>query len=805
MLNSLRRLLPLWAMLLLTLTGGAALAAPVAPASAITLVARPGYEGAFRPGSWMPIIVELENSGADKLVEVRVGSREGAQYATRVDLPNGGRKLVTLYVYLTSGSRRLTARLFSDGSELASQPITLQPVNANARIVAIVTPEGSAIRPPARLNNTTPLVAVRIAPADLPEHALGLSGFGSLLLEDVATADLSARQRDALRQWVMRGGQLIIGGGDGMERTLAGLPAELIPASVSAQLPVAAETLFGPTAAGIAPVPYAQLAPRQPDGNRAPYPVSLAALAGQELPALELSLGRGVVTALAFPLGHPALVGWETAPQLWAELLRVSAELPAGFAPENMTMDSFTEGNLAASLTSLPALDFPPLELLVGLVLIYIILVGPVTYLVLRRLDRQTLGWVVVPLITLLFAGLTYGFGFAQRGGDVVLNQVTLIEPVDGAVNQARVRAFVGVFSPERRSYSFAATGSGDAIPLLRPISVQGPWDVGGGGVGGVFLQDVAPGAGVDSFEIAQWSMRALSSDSVVPFGSVESRVMLDGATLSAEVRNASPYALEDVAVVQGERVARLGSIAPGETKRGELKRRQSGQPGAFGPAAPVSYLVYGEEMDAQSKQGGQPLPLLIQQRIRLLDALYNYGPSLRGGQPLLLAWADTTALQLVPADVLADEQHSAMLRSAPRVELAPGEATLGAGWLAPRFEGGQASACFGGQGTGITLGPQPALLQLTLPRDLYGFRPSELALLTSSDGPWLDDTTVELYDWAAGSWESVPITARQVAVAAPERFLSSGGALRLRLTSPQPQANFGCLYIDAKLKGAMP
>jgi len=57
-------------------------AAPPA-AEAISLTARPAYEGVFRPNRWMPIVVEVANEGADRNVELRVGTREGAQKKRR--------------------------------------------------------------------------------------------------------------------------------------------------------------------------------------------------------------------------------------------------------------------------------------------------------------------------------------------------------------------------------------------------------------------------------------------------------------------------------------------------------------------------------------------------------------------------------------------------------------------------------------------------------------------------------------------------------------------------------------------------
>lgn len=797
------RLLILLLLVLVVLGVSPVAAAPVAQASPITLSARSAYEGVYRVGNWLPVLVELENSGVDRTVEVRVGSREGAQYSAEVELPNNGRKTLTIYVYLATAVRRLQVRLLNGDEELANQTLQLQPANLRARLVGVLAGAGGALRPPARLDDGTPLVVVPLGLADLPDHPLGLSSLATLVIEDVATSELSERQREALNEWVLRGGQLIIGGGAGLARTLDGLAPELRTVNLVGEATLPAATLLGAEAATATALPLARLEPRPDLAGRSPYRVPVAMLSG-EAPVFEQTLGRGVITALSLPLAHPALASWSQFAQLWQALLRPVSELPPGFAPENVTFDGFTEGNLASTLTSLPALEFPPLALLGGLLLAYIVIVGPLTYLVLRRLDRQMLGWVVVPVLTLVFAGLTYGLGYTQRGGDLVLNQVTLIEPLEGADGRARVRSFVGVFSPERRAYTLQAELLGaSGEPLLRPISVQGPWDTSGSSMGGVYVQDGRSEA--RNFEIAQWSMRALASDTITPASSVKAQLRIEGQKLSGTVQNDSTMLLRDVALVQGNWVARLGDIPAGETRSGALTRRQQGQMGMGGSSVPVSYAIYGEEMDNQSKMGGQPLPPELQLRVRLLDALYNYGPSTHSGQPLMVAWADSAGLALRTGEQRADEQQVAIVATTPSIEMVGASIDLPQGWFSPRFEGNQVNACFGGQGAGLTLGTEPGVMQLSLPRDLYGVQASALTLLGSSDGPWSEDIRLELYNWAEGSWVEQSTVRRTLEVADASSFLGTHGKLRIRLSATGPLMNTGCVYVDAKLKGTMP
>lgn len=800
MSRSIRRLLPiLLIMPILTATLAPTGRAAPSAAEAISLTARPAYEGVFRPDRWMPIIVEVANEGADRNLEVRVGTREGAQYATVIDLPHRGRKVAPIYVFLTPASRRLRVQALDAGQELAAATLQLPRFNPLARYVAVVGQEGTSVPLPARLSGGSVLVPITLRLEEMPEHALGFSVFDTVILEDASTEELNERQRAALGEWVLRGGQVILGGGDGLRRSLAGLPASLRTVTVTAVEQTPVTTLFGADA-GAGSVPLARLTPLRSADKPAPYAVPL--FAGASVAALEQSLGRGVITVAPWPLAHPAVRAWTEAPEVWEVLLHPLVPPPPGFEAQAMSLDSFLEGSLAASLTSLPELEFPPLGLLAGLLLAYIVMVGPVTYLVLRRFDRQAWGWVAVPAITLIFTGLTYGVGYVQRGGDVLLGSVNLIELLDDDGNLARVRSFVGLFSPERRSYSLHVAAANDAALMLRPVSVQGPWDSGAAG-GGVFLQETEAGAKADAFEVAQWSMRALSADVITSAPGLVARVTIAGDEVRGEVENRSDQVLADVALVQGDRVARLGDLAPGERRSGLLQRRRMAQP--FGPVIPLGYLIYSDEIDRQGQPGGQPLAAGLQQRSRILDAFYSYGLSLQNGQPLVIAWSDVPGLTTVLEGTRASSQHTTLITGRPQMMFAGDTVTLGRGWFAPRFESPGTTTCMGGQGLGLLLRPDPAVVNLVLPRDLYGLRPQVMTLETGSDGPWQHTTVVELYNWNTGAWEAQTLTRRSQPIDDPERFLGSNGAIRVRLSHPQGEAGAVCVYVDATIKGRMP
>lgn len=780
---------------------------PSASLDGITMRARPAFQGVYRPGSWLPIAIDLENQGPDRQVELQAALRSGSRYATTVDLPNNARKRVTLYAYLPVSTRRINIHLRVDAVDLQTQELTLQPTANRARTVAVVTDGATAPRPPARLPDGSALTSVAFAPTELPTHALGLSSFDLLVLSDLPTADLSRDQLAALRAWVIRGGQLMIDGGPGAERTVSGLPVDLQPATIATNGTLPLVAIAPDVDAGDATVPLSVAEPTLNAAGRPAYRLPIAGLP-VEARVIEQRYGRGAVGLSPLPLGNPVLLSSDATPRIWADLLEQTNALSFNAGAPDLTIDAFVEGNLANALTGLPALQFPSVGMLALLIGIYILVVGPGAYLVLRRFDRLALGWIVVPTVTLLFAGGAYAFGYAHRGGDVVLNQLTYIETFSDSAALTRVRSFVGLFSPTRRAYELETDFDGREPPLLRPISLQGPWDASLGGGSAVLVQPETGGAAVHDFDVAQWSMRALTSDTLIDTTPLRAQLTLDGASLRGTVENAGDQPLQDVVLVQGDQVARIGDLAPGETRQVAFDPEQGNRGnGKQAPGTTLSGLIYGDLIERSAQVGGTPPPAAVQLRIRMLDAIFAYGPNPRGGHPLLIGWAGTPTVDLLPLGLRAERQHLALIVGEPQLTIGTAPVELGVGWLDKRFTNAQGGLCYGSLGVGVGLGPEPALLQLALPRDLYGFQPTELALLSDTDGPWMAEMQVELYNWEQGAWIAMPTMERgePTPISAPQQFVGSHGKLWARIAGQADDAAFGCVYLDATMKGTLP
>jgi hypothetical protein len=88
----------------------------------------------------------------------------------------------------------------------------------------------------------------------------------------------------------------------------------------------------------------------------------------------------------------------------------------------------------------------------IGLLTLLAILLGPVDYLVLKRLDRQPMTWLTSAACIILFtAGAYYGVQ-AIRAGEIQLRVVSVIDGVEGD-RDAWSTTYTGLFAPDSDDY----------------------------------------------------------------------------------------------------------------------------------------------------------------------------------------------------------------------------------------------------------------------------------------------------------------------------------------------------------------
>lgn len=238
----------------------------------------------------------------------------------------------------------------------------------------------------------------------------------------------------------------------------------------------------------------------------------------------------------------------------------------------------------------------PPFSTIVLFLGTYLLVIVPVQYLVLRKLDKREWAWGTTPLLAGAFALVAYTVGSQGRSQGAFYNSAAIIETQAGATTGAAVARY-GLYSPTRTTYSLAAP-TADTTFFLTDGDINGA----------SILQEAGKPVRLEEFSVPQWAMRSVSLHvRDLPLGGgVQAEVTRRTDGLSATVTNNTPVALENVALRVGGRYARLGTLAVGETRRIEMNQRytgyrdndsQFGERGFYGilATAASNYLVPGD------------------------------------------------------------------------------------------------------------------------------------------------------------------------------------------------------------------
>ena len=784
------------------------------PPPGLTMEAEAAFDGFFKYGEWLPVWVRLENRGPDLQAEIRVrltGGFGATTFAAPAPLPTGSRKRIPVYVLPNNFSHELEVQLVQGNEVLASQKVPVKPRPNDSYFVGLVAPERGALSLilgaslPGRERSKE---FVDLSPADLPERVEGLRSFDCLVLNDVDTTSLTPEQGTTLEAWVRQGGRLVIGGGAGGAHTVAGLRESLLPFVPRGLLEV--DTLPGLAAfaggeAVRVPGPFVVVTGEVGDGR------TLAAQS--DLPLVrERAVGNGYIDLIVLDLAVSPFDAWTGTTTFWEKLLSPGAAYP-DWLPSDMSFRQWKSAQMAGALSNLPSLDLPSIRGLGILLVLYVVLVGPVNYFVLRWRKRLHWAWITIPLMTLAFSGGAFGLGYALRGTDLILNKIAVIELLpDGT---AGVSSYLGLFSPAQQSYEIEVKGGG----LLAPLNPgYGPWGSGGAGVTGemVFLQG-EPGR-VRGLAVNQWSMQTFMMEGVwAGFGQVVGDLQIGGDGLVGTVRNETDYTLTGVVIILGNRFVHLGDLSPGEKVPVTINMPDLASQ-RFGPS--MGWRLFQDQLN-QSGPGGLPREAQLKQTVVDINFQGSWGLVVRGGLgPIpgvlslagegrarlgveLLGWLDEAPPDVQVAGRKPAQQTTALLYTTLSYGLPDeGDFSLPPGLiLGTLVEAPVAGGPCGPDATSVHIGRGQAVFEFQVPGEVRDVQVDALKLVIGTDEGWAQPPDTAIYDWDAETWAELGSPVIGVNVFSDAAGLvRDDGLVRVRLSSEGSSG--GCIYVELGLEG---
>jgi hypothetical protein len=374
----------------------------------------------------------------------------------------------------------------------------------------------------------------------LPVHSRALQSVDLLILPTGRQAgggesllDHMTADQDALvESWVRRGGHLLISAGAEAAAFEKSPLAKWIPIGVEGQLSVRQLAGFESFAGRNAPL---KISGTVPAARLATLPRANIVLRDSSNPhplIASAAWGLGRVTFVAVDIDAPPLAKW---PALKLVLQRLAsggsgaAKVVARKTNRQLTHVGVTD--LATQFQNSNE-DFadvrrPSYWWVMGLILLFVAVIGPLDYLIVHRLlGRPELTWLTFPILVAASIGAAAWYAQRVNGRGLEINQFNLAD-IDSATGSVRNNCWISFYSPQHERFAVAVeprsdtqfgkpNGNGAAVHLdwvsAPENSLGGMYRAGGANFGSRSYRFGVGASTVDNLPVAQWSTKTLSA-----------------------------------------------------------------------------------------------------------------------------------------------------------------------------------------------------------------------------------------------------------------------------------------------------
>ena len=544
-----------------------------------------GFSGKARNGEWFPVTVEIENDGPtfNGEIEIKPSSFKEQSIRYTIELPNNTRKRLSIPVFNNS-NYRWNAKLLNDGKVVSrNDNLRIDSIPWFSKLFAAVSGQQSSgpILPETRFKNNnanrrfSPGV-VNIQADIFPDNPVTLHGLSSLYLNSKRAINFRAEQASAVSIWVRSGGHLILGVDQPSDITGTPWLRELLNTQFgliqnlevgplirdwlsNAGYPVGAiDEEFNTKFLNATPV-------RLKDGK------TLMSFDGETLIA-NANRGLGQVTILGFNPEREPIRSWENRAWLWARLADIDSEWFVSEKPPRDYGRMNVDGLYGMMIDSRQVSKLPVIWLIL-LLITYLVIIGPVDRIWLKRINKQMLTWLTFPIYVIFFSFLIYYIGYRLRAGQLEINELHIVDVLPGDQVALRGRSYASIYSPSNKDYLM---GGSLALGAFRNESSSFSNEAGNQPL----LIGLSPGKLEAKARVPIWTSRLFSSEWVSgsEVNIQASVTKQNNDTYQLEILNGLRKPIVGAAFVALQRIVYDESIniTPGERGLLELKRSDS-------------------------------------------------------------------------------------------------------------------------------------------------------------------------------------------------------------------------------------
>lgn len=387
----------------------------------------------------------------------------------------------------------------------------------------------------------------------LPEEAVAWEMADYIIIDEFVIADLTEQQQQALIDYVSYGGIMVVGASDNVAAELG---------SISGYLPLNLHT----TTQSIT----AQQASALTANNLLSNDLKIydASLTSGSAPSIQLDgtllaatkqVGSGTIIQTTFSLGDAPLA----ADPVYSDLM--SSILQSVQVKNTQSMYGYnTQDELVYNLggtNSLFSSFKVSTPLMIGIVIVYMIIIVPLLYIILKRKDKREYAWGIIPLTAIIASLAIFGYGAKDRIARPQVQQSSFLQ-----VNEDKsLHGYYAesILSNKGGDFTFEAPVSTTMVAQRGTNSFTGQT---ANVHENAIMEKHATNSELTFRDVGYWSVSSLFGETQVQdVGNFKVDLRVDSSKILGTVQNNFPFGLKDVAIWSGSKLYKLGDLAVGE------------------------------------------------------------------------------------------------------------------------------------------------------------------------------------------------------------------------------------------------
>ncbi|WP_346866947.1 hypothetical protein [Clostridium sp. UBA1353] len=405
----------------------------------INLKASYGVDGRYKINSKTPINLVITNNGVEFQGKIQIETLvpDTNKYDLNTESINIAKNTTKSLWYNINIVNKFKVRLITDNNEVIHEEtinVNKGRLNDGDILVGVLTDDFNGLNYISNINvnmNNNPdmgnkkLIPVSISEGVIEKNSKSLDVIDMIIINNYDTLKLTEDNITNLNQWISNGGILVVGTGENYKKVIGGINNKIINGTFS-------EAISRDMSIG--------------ESN-----VNILAVKMNIEDSMSLFEDNNFISKVIKKNGQVIVFPWDLAAEKISKSSEnnlVWGEITSDF---NNKIDNSREGfwNLNSLLSTVKDIGLPSFQLMIILFIIYILIIGVLIYIVLKRLNKRDYVWLLIPIISIGFTVLIYFIGSNSRVQDIIANKVNIVSvDLDG---QTKIESYLGVLTAKSR------------------------------------------------------------------------------------------------------------------------------------------------------------------------------------------------------------------------------------------------------------------------------------------------------------------------------------------------------------------